>query len=196
VFCSHVFFLVAVADPGSRWGADTIMIFLETERLLFRSHRPEDEGDFVAMQMDADVRRYVGGKPWPRDKAVGRFRERHVDEPTKDYGLWATVLKSENRYIRHCGLHGRTNNPKRASLACYLAQAHWGKGLATEACIAFVEVAFSQLGLAQVVADLERGNVASERLLEKLGFRFTGREEIPGRVLHHYKLACEDWNKT
>ncbi len=36
------------------------MIFLETERLLFRSHEAEDEADFVQMQSDPEVRRYCG----------------------------------------------------------------------------------------------------------------------------------------
>jgi hypothetical protein len=41
------------------------MIFLETERLLFRTHEAKDEADFVGMHTDAAVRRYVGGQPWP-----------------------------------------------------------------------------------------------------------------------------------
>jgi hypothetical protein len=38
------------------------MTFLETERLLFRTHQAKDEADFVRMQIDPEVRRYVA---WP-----------------------------------------------------------------------------------------------------------------------------------
>ena len=38
------------------------MIFLETARLLFRTHEPGDKADFIAMHTDPEVRRYVGGQ--------------------------------------------------------------------------------------------------------------------------------------
>jgi hypothetical protein len=50
------------------------MIFLETNRLLFRTHEPQDEADFIRMHTDPEVRRYVGGSAWPVEKAVARFR--------------------------------------------------------------------------------------------------------------------------
>ena len=53
------------------------MIFLETERLLFRTHEARDEADFVRMHTDREVRRYMGGlgmAGWPLEKALDRFR--------------------------------------------------------------------------------------------------------------------------
>ncbi len=80
------------------------MILLQTKRLLFRSHSAEDEDDFVRMQMDPEVRRYVGGQGWPLEKARDRFRKQYLGRPTRTYGLWATVLKEEERYVGCCGL--------------------------------------------------------------------------------------------
>lgn len=57
------------------------MIFLETERLLFRSHEAGDEADFVSMHTDPEVRRYVGGQAWPLEKARNRFREEYLGRP-------------------------------------------------------------------------------------------------------------------
>jgi hypothetical protein len=48
------------------------MTDLETERLLFRSHWPQEEDAFVAMPMDAKVRRYVGGRAGPREEVARR----------------------------------------------------------------------------------------------------------------------------
>ncbi len=68
------------------------MIFLETERLLFRSHEPQDEADFVAMHTDPEVRRYMGGQAWPLEKAQSRFRDEYLGRPTRTFCLWATIL--------------------------------------------------------------------------------------------------------
>lgn len=42
------------------------MIVLETERLLFRDHGPEDLERFCAMEADPEVRRFVNGRPRTR----------------------------------------------------------------------------------------------------------------------------------
>ena len=162
------------------------MTFLETPRLLFRSHQLEDEEDFVKMQTDPEVRRYVGGKAWPYEKAVYRFRNEYLGKPSKIYGLWATVLKSESKYIGYCGLH-RTEESVR--LGYYIARPYWRRGLATEASHAFLDVAFSQLHLPEVFADVEKGNEASEHILWKLGFALVGQENLPSRILHIYRLS-------
>jgi ribosomal-protein-alanine N-acetyltransferase len=148
------------------------------------------------MQTDPEVRRYVGGQAWSVDKAVYRFRHQFLDRPAKAYGLWATVLKDENRYIGYCGLSSHTGDDGRrcVNVAYYLARPYWGRGLATEACNAFIEVAFSKLRLKTIGADVEKGNNASEHILQKLGFRFVRSDEIPGRVFHTYELSRESWS--
>ncbi len=171
------------------------MIFLETARLRFRTHEPDDEFDFITMQTDPEVRRYVGGHAWPVGKALYRFRHQFLGRPGKTYGLWATVFKDENRYIGYCGLSSHTYDGRRTvNLAYYLARPYWGRGLATEAANAFIEVAFSKLRLKTIGADVEKGNNASEHILQKLGFRFVRSEEIPGRVFHTYELSREAWS--
>ena len=89
------------------------MIFLETERLLFRSHEARDEADFVSMHTDAEVRRYVGGKAWPVEKAHSRFREQYLGRPAETYGLWSTVFKAEGKYIGCCNLRAPGNGMAR-----------------------------------------------------------------------------------
>jgi len=172
------------------------MTFLETERLLFRSHDPGDEADFVSMHTDAEVRRYVGGQAWPAEKARSRFREQYLGRPTETYGLWATVFKEGGKYIGCCGLRA-PGNGMGASLGYYLARPYWGLGLASEASQAFIDVAFTRLGLDSVEADAEEGHVASEHILRKCGFKYVRRETIPGRgrIINFYQLAKDDWQQ-
>ena len=58
---------------------------------------------------------------------------------------------------------------------------YWGRGYATEAAAAAVSWALRQPGIASVEAETDSGNIASQRVLEKLGFTATGQmgEEGP-----------------
>jgi len=173
------------------------MIFLETARLLFRTHEVRDQDAFVAMHTDPEVRRFVGGSAWPVEKALHRFQTQYLGQPTNTYGLWATILKEENRYIGCCGL-SKAENRADASLGYYLARPYWGHGLASEASAAFIETAFNRLRLPRILADAEKEHAASERILQKFGFRYARQEEIPGngRIICHYELQCENWAKN
>ena len=166
------------------------MIFLETERLLFRTHEARDETDFVRMQTDSEVRRYMGGQGWPLEKAQYRFRTEYLDRPKRTYGLWATILKEEDRYIGSCGLRAERKRGE-AHLGYILAKPYWGRGLASEAAKAFIDLAFTRLRLSRLLADVEQGHVVSEHILKRFGFKYGGREEIPqsGRVLLWYELT-------
>jgi len=168
------------------------VILLETERLLFRSHEPQDRDDFVAMHTDPEVRRYVGGQGWPREKALRRFRAQYLGKPTRIHGLWATVFKAYGKFVGSCGLRlGKDSG----SLGYYIARPYWGKGIASEASRAFLELAFQRLKLSRVSAEVQKGNAASEHILQKFGFRYVDEEEIPasGRIICHYELQQAEW---
>jgi ribosomal-protein-alanine N-acetyltransferase len=175
------------------------MIFLETNRLLFRSHEAEDEADFVEMQIDPEVRRYVGGqgRGWSLEKAQHRFRNEYLGRPTETYGLWATILKKEGKYIGCCGLRP-VHDGTGAHLGYYFAQPYWRRGFASEASKAFIDLAFTRLDLLRLVGDVEEGNVASEHILRKFGFTYLSREEIPGngRIILTYELLRTEWERA
>ena len=165
------------------------MFFCETDRLYFRAHEPPDEALFVAMHTDPEVRRFVGGSAWPVKKAVHRFHAEYLGQPTDIYGLWATILKSENKFIGSCGLRAPDGSHP-PSLAFYLVRPYWGRGLASEAARCFVDLAFNRLSLERIAAEVQEGHRASEQILSKLGFQLASRETIPasGRVICHYEL--------
>jgi len=161
------------------------VVFLETERLVFRSHEARDEPAFVEMHTDSEVRRFSGGRAWSVDEAVTRFRTRHLHRPRRTYGLWAAVLNSDDSYAGMCGLHGSS---RAAYLGFYIARRLWGDGLGTEAARAFVHDGFERLHLTRILATADEGNRRSERILEALGFRDIHSEQLAGgRILRHYE---------
>ena len=119
----------------------------------------------------------------------GRFRNQYLGKPTRIYGLWATVLKGEQKYVGSCGLRAG-HSKKTAHLGYYVARPYWGQGIASEACTAFIDAAFTRLHLGRLLADVDEGNVASRHILEKFGFKPVRREEIAAssRVILHYEL--------
>jgi RimJ/RimL family protein N-acetyltransferase len=140
------------------------------------------------MEMDAEVRRYVGGTPRTREDAEERFWGRTMQPVEDRLRLWATVLKSENRYVGRCGLYPHLNGGARvadeAVLAFYLAREFWRRGLASEAGRAFVDFGFGELKLARIVTAVQVENAASVRVLEKLGFQLAYTEEVPSSFYH------------
>jgi [ribosomal protein S5]-alanine N-acetyltransferase len=165
------------------------MTILETERLLFRQHQEGDRESYCEMESDPEYR-------WPqvvhpRAELERSFREGWL--PPKSFGLLATVFKPEGRYIGRCGLYPLRNDdnevvPGEAVIAFYLARPYWGRGLATEAGRAFIEYGFGQLGLSRIEAGMNVKNLASIRVIEKLGFAWVRSGEGGGSSWHLYEL--------
>lgn len=168
------------------------MIFLESDRLLFREHESGDLEAYCAMEADPEVRRYVGGAPRTRKDAERKFRDVHLKSASARLALRATILKAKGCYIGYCGLYPnfgpRGPVPGEATLAFYLARAFWGRGLASEAGRAFVEYGFSRLHLARIVAAVQVDNAVSVRVMQKLGFSLA-RTETGARSYHHFELV-------
>src|ERR1700735_906038 len=143
-----------------------MQIILESERLLFRPHLITDLDDYCTMEMDINVRRYVGGYGRTREHAEQRFPKNQLEKMSTDrLALWATILKAENVYIGRCGLVPRFNSngatiPGEAALGYYIAPQFWHRGFATEAGKAFIHFGFNELALKRIVAAVEKGNDA------------------------------------
>ena len=168
------------------------MIVLETERLLFRDHAPGDLELFCVMEADPEFRRYVGGKPRTRSAAERRFRDVYLPPVSDRRGLWATVFKPEGLYIGYCGIYTHSGPagpiPGEGALAFYLARPYWGRGLATEAGRAFINFGFRELQLLRIVATVQSGNEASNRVLDKLGFRWVRLDRGEIRSFDEFEL--------
>jgi ribosomal-protein-alanine N-acetyltransferase len=169
------------------------MRLLESERMIFRPHETADFDDFCAMEADAEVRRYVGGAPRTREGAERKFRDVQLRPIDAGLGLMAMIFKADGRYIGYCGLYpnfdgagGKTEGE--AVLGFTLARSYWGRGLATEAGEVLVRFGFGTLGLGRIVSVVEVGNLASLRVLEKLGFVVVAAEKTGARSFYKLEL--------
>ena len=116
--------------------------------------------------------------------------------------VWA--IEHEGRVIGSISLDSmvfelRAWRTDRAELGFWLAPEHWNKGLMTEASEAVMRCAFHTIGLHKVTVGCISENVASRRVIEKLGFRYVGRLEDDvwrdGKWHSHlrYELTAPEW---
>lgn len=162
------------------------MITLETERLLLREHEPNDLEAFCAMEMDPEVRRFVGGHPRTREEAEQKFHKLPSDGRLP---FCAIVSKADGTYIGRGGLHPMPGGAP--GIGFYIARPYWGRGFATEAARAFIEYGFHELRLPKIISSVEAGNGASAHVLQKLGFRIVRREEGERRSFDHFELTAD-----
>ena len=84
----------------------------------------------------------------------------------------------------------------------WLGKAFWGKGLMSEAAFAATRFAFDTLGLHKITIGCIDGNAASQRIIEKIGYRFLAKHEDDvwrdGRWWDHlrFELTASEWGDT
>jgi RimJ/RimL family protein N-acetyltransferase len=142
-----------------------------TARLTAEKLRQGHLADLVALHLDAEVMRYVGGV-----RSSGTTSEylavnlAHWDQ--HGFGLW--VLRTGNgAFAGRAGLrHLVVGGAPEIEVAYTLKRALWGQGLASEIAEALANLGLVQLGLRSLVGVASTGNAASRRVLEKSGFLF------------------------
>lgn len=146
---------------------------IETERLILREFRDDDLPAILAYWSDPRYQRFnpdfadVEGAA--RD-LVAKFVAAQTETPRWKWQL-AITTKTDDRPIGSCGV--RVNDPEQreGNIGYELDPRHWGRGYATEAARAILAVGFADLGLHRVWASCIADNVASARVMEKLGMR-------------------------
>lgn len=163
---------------------------IETPRLRLRRLRPSDEGDLIALDSDPEVMRHVGSPAGtrPADETAARVRQR-IAEDQAPLGFW---LVESRAGVAH-GLCALLRMPAGddIELAYRLARDSWGRGIATEAARALVGHAFGALRLPRLVAVTYPENLASQRVLEKVGFTQRGFVDYTGVRVVHYVITPE-----
>lgn len=175
------------------------MTVLQTSRLTLTPCTPDDCADFIALERDPDVMRFLnGGHPVDRAQADpdATFL---MPDGTEPY-VWTARRRAGGAFTGWFCLWPQ--NTALAELGYRLRRADWGQGLAAEGASALVEWGFEDAGYDRIVATTMAVNHASRRVMEKLGMRHTRTEHadwpdpIPGSEQGEvwYELARPDWH--
>lgn len=156
------------------------MDLLLTPRLLLR---PFGAGDAVLVHQvysDPEVMRYVATGPMADIAVTERLLADYTAHQVRHgYSFWAVIERESGTLIGDAGLY-RTPAGE-VELGYTLGAAWWGRGYATEAAGRWLEFAFGELELTEVVALAEPANTGSLHVLEKLGMQRDGERIAFGR---------------
>jgi ribosomal-protein-alanine N-acetyltransferase len=163
---------MAAVDPGHE-------VVLETDRLWLRSWRVAE----AVVQRELWTERDPRVPPHRRIDADGHPTvaelEDHIrtDQPSSTLGLLAAERKADGHVIGYCGLIDGPESEAEPALAFELLRRVWRQGYATEASFAVLDWARSY-GYERLWATVWDWNIASLRVLAKIGFTETGRKEV------------------
>ena len=177
-------------------------MFARTERLLLRPGFPEDSKALTRAIADERIVRNLATAPWPYTEEHAHAFLAQKRDPILPTMLILERTDGDPRLVGACGLGRRPSGL--VELGYWIARPFWGRGFATEAATAVIDIART-LGLPQLEATHFLDNPASGRVLEKLGFqalRITAPRmscargvEAPSRLLR-LVLAAEEAEDT
>jgi RimJ/RimL family protein N-acetyltransferase len=146
-------------------------MFARTERLLLRPGFPEDAPALAMAIGDERIVRNLAVVPWPYSLRDAEAFLAAPRDPVLPSLLITERTLGAPRLVGACGLGRRPSGA--VELGYWIARGDWGRGIATEACRALVDIART-LRLPALEASHFVDNPASGRVLEKLGFAPTG----------------------
>jgi RimJ/RimL family protein N-acetyltransferase len=174
---------------------------LTTERLVLRDFVESDWEAVLAYQQDPLYLRYYEWTSRTREEVrafMKRFLDQQIQVPRIKF-QFAVTLKSGGQLIGNCGIRRDSPAAREADMGYELDPKHWRKGYATEAARAVLDFGFSHMKVTRVTAWCIADNVASARVLEKIGMK------LEKRMRHHqyfkgrwwdtlwYAISYEDW---
>ena len=147
---------------------------LETERLLLRETTLQDAKAVFAIFSKPDVTQFHDLDTFTSIEEAIAVIGRRAKRFERGEGIrWGIARKQDNVLIGSCGF--TWNSQEQAAEVGYeLASTFWRQAIMTEAVRTILQFGFEKMGLRFVVAQVMLDNIASKKLLEKLGFHSQG----------------------
>lgn len=167
-------------------------IFAETERLILREIVPEDVEGMYHLDSDIQVHIYLGNNPIKdRNEALNIIDYIRNQYQENGIGRWAMIDKQTNEFIGWTGLklvrELVNNHIDHYDLGYRLIRKYWGQGYATEGAVASLRYGFEKLQLKEIFAAAHVDNIASNKILQKVGFQKENAFLYDGAIHHWYR---------
>lgn len=169
---------------------------LETDRTFMRPFQDEDLIDLCTILGDPLVMRHTAtGRPKTPSLTANYLYSQQEHQEIYGFSLWAVFRRSDGRLIGQCGL-ARLRTTGETTLGYTLAQDCWGNGYATETTIAWLHYGFGPLELDRIMAAVKPDNLASLRVLNKLGMSFDRTDTFYNCPCSYYAIDRDQWNAS
>lgn len=163
---------------------------LETPRLVLRPMQASDMDALLCIFTDPHVMAAFDSPPFDRAQ-MARWLQRNLDHQAEHgYGLFSVMLKTNGILIGDCGLEiVDVDGARVAELGYDFRSDYWRQGYATEAAMAVRDYAFGALHLPRLISLIRIGNVASQRVAEKIGMEHLSEFTRYGYQYWKYGMA-------
>lgn len=156
-------------------------VIIETERLILREFTIDDAPAVYEFGSNTSVQKYTGDELLSSiDRAANIIKNVVLKDYKKyGYGRWAVMFKPDNKIIGFAGLKylpeiGETD------IGFRFLPEYWGKGIATEASIEIIKYGFENLDIERIIGIAMPENIASCKVLEKVGLKLYKIAEYDG----------------
>jgi ribosomal-protein-alanine N-acetyltransferase len=168
---------------------------LQTDRLLLRPFSAEDAAGLASVLSDSEAAQFIGGPKSHEEARESAIRMRDAFAQ-RGWGTLAVVEAAAGTCIGYCGVRPLSCTPV-VELAFALERSCWRRGYATEAATAVLDAAFVCLRFESIVGTVYPENVASQRVLAKLGFKFERKVfgYWPRDEAWLFRVNRNDWKK-
>ncbi|ASI35888.1 MULTISPECIES: GNAT family protein [Exiguobacterium] len=182
------------------WGLRKPFPELTTERFVLRELENKDARDLFKILSDEDVMYYYGSDPlatvYEAKNVISYFKEQFTQGKAI---RWAIADLQTNQLIGTIGFHNWLAQYHRAEIGFEVSQDYWKQGVASEAARAVLTHGFEDFALHRISALVAPENLASNALVQKLGFQSEGLLEdyaySHGRFmdLTIYRMLASEW---
>ena len=175
---------------------------IETKNLILRHLNEDDLEGMFALDSDPLVHKYLGNKPITTKKEAESYILSNITEHKKrGIARWAAIEKSSGDFIGWSGLRLNSdltynNTTNFYDVGYRFIPKYWGKGYATESSVVAVDYFFNVMKRDLLCGIAEIGNIASNRVLQKIGLQFIEEFLIDDVSAYWYELKKEDYAKT
>jgi len=154
------------------------VVILETPLLTLRRFTEADAPLIFDLNSDPEVLKYLHEFPLIDQKDAARvIRDVIMPQYEKNLGRWAVIVKETDEFIGWCGLKHRPELNE-IDLGYRFKKTSWGKGYATEAAKHALQYGFENLHLEEITGRAHIENIASLKVLEKIGMKFIKEEVV------------------
>lgn len=147
------------------------MIVIKTARLYLRQLIIKDAENLHLLNLDPDVIRHTGDTPFNSVEEAVRFLEAYDQYDKYGCGRWAVLTANDDSFIGWCGLN-YTPELDEYDIGFRFFKSEWNRGYATESARACVDHGFEKLMLPRIVGRVMKENIASVKVLKKIGLKF------------------------
>ncbi|MGZ3364981.1 MAG: GNAT family N-acetyltransferase [Caulobacteraceae bacterium] len=188
---------MCVIDRPETTGTTTARSEVRTDRLILRAPQAGDVDAITRLCGDFAIASMTSRMPHPYAEAdARRFVELVARQTPARERTFAIELPGEG-LIGCLGFHKAAGAP--LEFGYWIGRPYWGRGFATEASRALLEVGFELLGLRRIFATCDTRNVGSWTVMQKLGMRreATFRQDVKARDgwrdSYLYAVLAEEW---